>query len=219
VCYSPPVPRAAVTLALLLGLATLDVQAHDGSVVTVLLTTAPGVTPAARMALMREATGIWSRAGIRLKWVAATLGSNGLSLRVVTVERTGPGGSDDAALLGELVRGAGTAPVALIALDKASAIAARGHGRPGAPGPDERLGLVLGRVIAHEIGHFLLTTSPHQHDGLMRARFAEDELIDLWSTQFEVGRAMRAVALATLARGFPSRLPAPALPAATAGQP
>jgi len=198
---------------------SLDIQAHDGSVVSVQLTTAPSVTPAARMALMREATGIWSRAGIGLKWVSATLASQGLSLRVVTVEHTGPGASDEAALLGELVRGAGTAPVALIALDKASAIAARGSGQPGAGGPDERLGLVLGRVIAHEIGHFLLTTSPHQHDGLMRARFAENELTDSWSTRFEVDEAMGSVARATLSRGFPVRIPAPALPAATTGLP
>ena len=208
--------RAAIALALLFGLAALDVQAGDRSAVSVLLTTAPSVTPATRMALMREATGIWARAGIRLKWVAPTAQPEGLSLRVVTIERTGPDGSDDAALLGELVRGAGTAAVAMIALDKATAIATRGSGKRDGLGPDERLGLVLGRVVAHEIGHFLLTTSPHQTDGLMRERFPENELIDVWSTDFEVNRTMRAVALTTLANGFPSRVPAASLPTATA---
>lgn len=208
-------PRAATTLALIFAVAVLDLQARDRSVVSVQLTTAPRVTPAARMALMREATGIWARAGIHLKWVSPGAHPEGLSLRVQTIERTGPTGSDDAALLGELVRGAGTGASALIALDKATAIAMRGTTNA-ALGPDERLGLVLGRVVAHEIGHFLLTTSPHQDEGLMRARFAENELIDAWSTKFEVNQAMRTVALTTLANGFPARVPAAALPTATA---
>ena len=112
--------------------------------------------------------------------------------------------------------GAGTAAVAMIALDKATAIATRGSGKRDGLGPDERRGLVLGRVVAHEIGHFLLTTSPHQTDGLMRERFPENELIDVWSADFEVNRTMRAVALTTLANGFPSRVPAASLPTATA---
>jgi hypothetical protein len=171
------------------------------------------------MALMREATGIWARAGIRLKWVSPSAKPEGLSLRVLTIERTGPAGSDDAALLGELVRGAGTGAAALIALDKVTAIAARGAQNPAAPGPDERLGLVLGRVVAHEIGHFLLTTTPHQNAGLMRARFPESELLDAWSTEFELNQAMRTVAQATLANGFPARVPAASLPTATAARP
>jgi hypothetical protein len=219
VCYShPAVTRVAITLGLLCGLAVLDLQARERPAVSVLLTTGASVTPAARMALMREATGIWARAGIRLKWVSATTRPEGLSLRVVTIEQTGPATSDDAALLGELVRGAGTAAVAMIALDKASAIATRGNRHPGSLGADERLGLVLGRVIAHEIGHFLLTTSPHQTDGLMRARFPENELIDAWSTGFEVNESMRAVAFAMAASGFPARVPATSIPTATAGR-
>lgn len=209
-------PRAATTVALLFAIAVLDLQARDPSVVSVQLTTAPSVTPAARMALMREATGIWARAEIRLKWVSPGAQPEGLSLRVMTIERTGPAASDDAALLGELVRGAGTGAAALIALDQATAIAMRGTGNPAALGPDERLGLVLGRIVAHEIGHFLLTTSPHQDEGLMRARFPESELIDAWSTAFEVNQAMRTVALTTLANGFPARVPAASLPTATA---
>src|ERR1044071_7250112 len=87
--YLPTVPRAAVLLALLFSVGILDVQAGERSAVSVLLTAAPGVSPAARMALMREATGIWARAGIRLTWVSPTTRPPGLSLRVVTVDRTG----------------------------------------------------------------------------------------------------------------------------------
>jgi hypothetical protein len=35
---------------------------------------------------------------------------------------------------------------------------------------------VLGRAIAHEIGHLLLGTPDHPKEGLMRARWLQDEL-------------------------------------------
>jgi len=208
------VPRAVVTLALLVSIGVLGVQAEERSGVSVLLTTAPGVSPAARMALMREATGIWARAGIRLVWVSPASRLAGLSLRVVTVDRTGGGAnSEDTWVLGQLMRGAGTTAVAMIALDQVTAIATRARSTRAASDADQRLGLVLGRIIAHEIGHYLLAASPHQNEGLMRARFAETELTDPLSTTFELNAPMKAFAHSTLVNGLPARVPA-ALPTA-----
>ena len=104
----------------------------------------------------------------------------------------------------------------MIALDRAAAIASRGSLNRGALSVDQRLGLVLGRAVAHEIGHFLLAGAPHDEVGLMRARFPEHELTDAWSAAFELAPAMKAVALTTLERGFPARVPAASLPAASA---
>lgn len=205
-------PRAVLTLALLIGIGVLDVRAGERSAVSVLLTTAPNVSPATRMALMREATGIWARAGIRLAWVSPTTRPPGLSLRVLTIERTGPASSEDASLLGELVRGGGTTAVAMIALDQATGVSTRAQSARAAVDADQRLGLVLGRIIAHEIGHFLLAAAPHQSEGLMRAQFPEAELTDPLSAAFEVSAAMKTVAHATLANGFPARVPATSLP-------
>ena len=42
-----------------------------------------------------------------------------------------------------------------------------------------RLGVVLGRAVAHEIGHFLLNTSGHARQGLMRARIDARDFADL----------------------------------------
>jgi len=206
------VPRAALTLALLVGIGVLDVQAGDRSAVSVLLTTAPSVKPATRIALMRETTGIWARAGIRLAWVSPTARPSGLSLRVLTVERTGPASPEDASILGELVRGAGTTAVAMIALDQATVVATRARSARAADNADQRLGLVLGRIIAHEIGHFLLAAAPHQGVGLMRAQYPEAELTDPWSVAFELDTAMKSVAHTTLANGLPARIPAASLP-------
>jgi hypothetical protein len=201
-------------LALLFGAGVLNLQAGERSAVSVLLTTTSGVSPAVRMALMREATGIWARAGIRLAWASPAARPAGLVLGARIVERTGPVSSDDVLMLGELVRGAGTTPFAMIALDRARAVAARPRSARAPLDDEQRVGLVLGRVIAHEIGHFLVAALPHQDEGLMRERFPEAELTDAWSTAFEVGAPMKAVARTTLANGFPPRLPAASLPMA-----
>jgi len=52
---------------------------------------------------------------------------------------------------------------------------------------------VLGRAIAHEIGHLLLGTPDHPTGGLMRARWSQDELRDLTPShwRFSSGEAAR----------------------------
>ena len=44
---------------------------------------------------------------------------------------------------------------------------------------ERRLGIVLGRALAHEIGHFLLGTHTHASRGLMRPHFDAIEFTDL----------------------------------------
>lgn len=39
------------------------------------------------------------------------------------------------------------------------------------------VGIALGRILAHEIGHVLLATREHQPHGLMRAAFAAEDLL------------------------------------------
>jgi hypothetical protein len=51
--------------------------------------------------------------------------------------------------------------------DRIEAASARGH---------VDSGTLLGRVVAHEIGHILLGTTRHSPSGLMRARWSDDEL-------------------------------------------
>jgi hypothetical protein len=43
---------------------------------------------------------------------------------------------------------------------------------------DRVLGRMIGRVVAHEIGHWLLRTRDHSTSGLMRAHHTTDELAD-----------------------------------------
>jgi hypothetical protein len=59
---------------------------------------------------------------------------------------------------------------------------------------------LLGRVIAHEIGHLLLSGAPHEAAGLMRSRWSENEVRDQrlldwrWSSQdiVDIARAVES---------------------------
>lgn len=57
---------------------------------------------------------------------------------------------------------------------------------------------VLGRAIAHEIGHLLLNENTHSKDGLMRAAWSQAELRKnsgaVWQFQDEEAETMRAAA-------------------------
>jgi hypothetical protein len=68
---------------------------------------------------------------------------------------------------------------------------------------------VLGRVIAHEIGHLLIGTSHHSRKGLMRAVWTDLELrrsIGLeWRFSASEARSMRAGIARRSARGRTQR--------------
>ena len=51
-----------------------------------------------------------------------------------------------------------------------------------------RLGIVLGRALAHEIGHHLLDTPTHARSGLMRPGFNAFEFTDLRDGTFALDR-------------------------------
>jgi hypothetical protein len=207
------VARLVLTLALLVTL-TAPIAARDPHV-SILLTTSPSVSVTARAAMIREISRIWGRAGVRFEWPAPGSDPTGPTLRVMTIEHTGA--SDEPALLGELIRGAGTRPVAMLAVDRAITIASRSADDRGPLLYDERLGLVLGRIAAHEIGHFLLASEPHHDSGLMRERFPETELAATWSNGFELPPASREVARNNVLKAGPMRVPS-AITAVTAGK-
>ena len=53
---------------------------------------------------------------------------------------------------------------------------------------EQRLGVVLGRALAHEIGHYLLDTATHARNGLMRPQFDAVEFTDLREGTFSLDR-------------------------------
>ncbi len=132
-------------------------------------------------AAVGTATGILQGSGFGLTWhaceeafvrsaehpCAAPLGANEFAVRIVRL-------TTDAAYRGELPLGYSlvdtatrSGALATISIDRVTWLA-------GAAGVDATL--LLGRAIAHELGHLLLGTNAHSATGLMRAVWSCDAL-------------------------------------------
>jgi hypothetical protein len=150
----------------------------------VLLTTTPTLSRSARLAMTTEAAGIWRRHGVSVQWLPSgtilALAPNRLRVLVVN-GRPSMLQSGGRVAVGELVQPAGNHPLALISIESAQRLLASVRGRAGyelISLDERRLGIVLGRALAHEIGHYLLGTRTHARSGLMRPDFSALEFSD-----------------------------------------
>lgn len=145
-----------------------------------------------RRALMQEATALWQPSSVRLIWVqsavARGLPSPPLALEVVRDNREPAAGRKSGVVrLGSTTfrDGDGSAEPALrLSVRSVQRLVdeTKWAGRPVADWPpairQELIGRALGRVLAHEIGHFLVAWRRHTPRGLMRAQFNATELVD-----------------------------------------
>jgi len=58
---------------------------------------------------------------------------------------------------------------------------------------DRLIARALGRVAAHELGHYLLQHAGHQPHGLMRPQYSANELVGDWLEPFTVPRAEQMI--------------------------
>jgi hypothetical protein len=160
----------------------------------VLLTTTPALSKGARLSMMNEASAIWRAHGVAIDWLPPTAVRpvSEHRLRVLVVERRPPAASGrEAFTVGELLRPANGHPVAMMSIESAQRLVASVRGRAGyelVTVDHRRLGLVLGRALAHEIGHYLLDTHTHASHGLMRPQFDALEFTDLRDGTFALDR-------------------------------
>lgn len=168
-----------------------------GVAVQLRLTTAPDLPAVTREGLVDEATAIWARAGVRLDWESPDVGSTPAGLRVLVVHRPPPVATDETWPVGELVMARqgmpGSAPrqvpIAFVSIEAARQIlGSAGIGAEPTRRTEQRLGIVVGRAVAHEIGHYLLNTPTHAASGLMRARIDAEVFADLRDGAFFLDR-------------------------------
>jgi hypothetical protein len=165
--------------------------------VEILLTTAPTLSGAARAAMIDEATVIWRHHGVVVEWLPPTavrpVASNRLRVLVVQ-KRYARDSSAGRIAVGELVRPANSHAVALISIESAQRLMSSVPGRAEELNAIEqrRLGTVLGRALAHELGHYLLDTHTHARSGLMRPHFDALEFTDLRHGTFALDHAAEA---------------------------
>jgi hypothetical protein len=158
----------------------------------ILLTIAPALPADVRALLLDEATRIWRSQSVTIDWLSSTAPARvtDRSLRVLVIPRRGPVAQQhDSLAIGELLGPGKGHAVAIVSIEAAEHLVeeARPPGFPLlAPLDHRRLGLVLGRAVAHEIGHYLLDTHTHARHGLMRPRFDAREFSDLRSGTFRL---------------------------------
>jgi hypothetical protein len=173
------------------------------------LTTVDGFSTISRRALEREAASIWRGSSVQLRWLEGNREVGATALRVlVTPDAVAARHGETDWAVGELLRFEGDAAIAIASLAGARRIVDVSQ-RTRLPDRDSereyRIGLVLGRAIAHEIGHYLLQTNTHAASGLMRASITASEFADLRSAPFTLDPI--AVAHLRPLRGALGKLP------------
>ena len=158
-------------------------------VAIVLSWTGAAAPPAAQVeAMAREADALWRAHGVAIVLVAPDARlppvppASRLTVSLGTVRRAAPSGPADT--LGAIVFDALNRPATELTLHVSSIAAtvgaARWSGHPLAAWPpafaDYVIGRALGRVLAHEIGHYLLAWRGHSPHGLMREAFDGHQL-------------------------------------------
>jgi hypothetical protein len=153
-------------------------------------------------ALVAEVNAIWWHSNLSVIWRTADV-SDPLPampesenwLRVLVLARQKPGAGETSTFtVGELVRYEGAKPLAIASLTAARRVvdeSVRVQALEGSQDYDRRLGVVLGRAVAHEIGHYLLGPA-HASHGLMRANIDALEFADVRSRSFLLDQPARA---------------------------
>jgi len=150
-----------------------------------LLTMADTLPSLSRSVLVQEAERIWRREGVALTW--ATPRGNlrpTAALRVLVISRREAltGGAPSTWTVGELVPHDGHRALAIASIAGAERVVEASKNRVLLLDRPEfgqyQLGVVLGRAVAHEIGHYLLATRTHADRGLMRAAIDASEFAD-----------------------------------------
>src|SRR5262245_5128200 len=141
---------------------------------TASLSIAADLSDVSRRVLISETERIWEQAGVRLIWPSDSSVGAGAPLRVLVITRPQAKSDKERWPVGELVPQTGQRALAIASIAAAERVVVEADQRRlqllGSRESEEyRLGLVLGRAVAHEIGHYLLATPTHAGRGLMRA--------------------------------------------------
>jgi hypothetical protein len=178
--------RSASCLVLVLA-ATAAASATSPRTLNINLATSQELSAVSTGTLVAEVNAIWWHSNLSLIWRTADV-SEPLPampdsedwLRVLVLARQAPGGHASTFAVGELVRYEGARPLAIASLSAARRVV------------DESVRFQKLEDQRDEIGHYLLRTSSHASQGLMRARIDAQEFANINSLSFRLDRMARA---------------------------
>ena len=169
-------------------------DAEFSTVLSVRFTTSNELSAVSQRALINETESIWRDAHVQLRWIRDNSTDADRPLRIVVARRV-VAAADNQWPVAELMRFEDRSAIALASISAALRIVEE---RPELPLVDlpairqYKLGVVLGRAVAHEIGHYLLQSNAHSPYGLMRASIDAREFADLRSGAFRLDRESQA---------------------------
>lgn len=180
-------------LAVILSLASCQLAHADASsrpairvaLAPLIVDTLSGV---AWKAMTAECNRIWAREGIAITWSGSDSPPDAdVVLPLVFDHREVRKHDRKNADAFGVTTFAGHSQRILVSVDRAREVIAQRHGLADSSDGmtlDIAMGTVLGRVVAHEVGHALLLTLSHATDGLMRANIEADDLRPALDGQF-----------------------------------
>lgn len=169
-------------------------DAEFPTVLSVRFTTSNELSAVSQRALINETESIWRDAHVQLRWIRDNSTDEDRPLRIVVARRVAAV-TDNQWPVAELMRFEDRSAIALASISAALRIVEE---RPELPLVDlpamrqYKLGVVLGRAVAHEIGHYLLQSNAHSPYGLMRASIDAREFADLRTGAFRLDRESQA---------------------------
>ena len=194
--------RVLVVLVIVLGFCGIAPRAADRTsidqptVLSLRLTTSSELSGVSQRALVNETNAIWRDANVQLRWVKDNTDlAADRPLRILVTRRAVTAANAHSWPVGELLRFHDSSAIAMASISSALRIVQGDPERPLLDLPQMHqytLGIVLGRAVAHEIGHYLLESNWHASYGLMRASIDAREFADLRSGAFRLDHESQA---------------------------
>jgi len=186
-----PAAPAHLLLAVALLLAACPLARADGAPqpairVALAPVTVDVMSGVAWRAMTDECNEIWAREGIALSWSGASAGADVVLPLIFDHRQLRKHDPKSGDAFGVTLF-AGRSQHILVSIARVREVVGLRRGladSSDATTLDIAMGTLLGRVVAHEIGHALLLTLVHATDGLMRARLDADDLRPALDGQF-----------------------------------
>ena len=163
-------------LAAIFVLACGGVPAIDAPPPRIAVATTAAIAPALVQRMTDEADAVWKEGGITFVWQRADADHLTADVLVI-VDDAHRSTTTRLPALGWAETNASQLPTKYLHLSYTNIVAMLGNTNHMPPSQrDTYLGRALGRVLAHELGHYLLASNTHARHGLMQASLSAETL-------------------------------------------